>query len=52
MKSQRITIRLPQQLKERLQEQAEARGYSATDLLLFIINDYLRNQQGSEDKIR
>lgn len=38
MKEQ-VTIRLPAELKERLQQEADKRGYSITELIIFILWD-------------
>ncbi len=38
MKEQ-ITIRLPVELKEKLQQEADERGYSITELIIFILWD-------------
>lgn len=35
------TIRLPSELKEQLQKEAEARGYTVNDLLMFILREHL-----------
>ena len=40
---EQTTIRLPVELKERLQREAEDRGYTVTDLIIFILWDYLKN---------
>lgn len=37
MQREQTTIRLPAELKERLQREAEERGYTMTDLILFIL---------------
>lgn len=37
MKREQITLRLPAELKEKLQREAEERGYTITDLILFIL---------------
>lgn len=37
MNKEQITIRLPVELKEKLQQEAEKRGYSITDLIIFIL---------------
>lgn len=41
MKEQ-ITIRLPKELKEKLQREADLKGYTITDLIMFILNDYFQ----------
>lgn len=38
---EQITIRLPKELKEQLQWEADRRGYTITDLILFILWDYV-----------
>lgn len=35
-----ITIRLPAELKERLTQEAERRGQTVTDVILFILSGY------------
>lgn len=37
MKREQITIRLPADLKERLQQEADKRGYTLTNLIMFIL---------------
>lgn len=37
---EQITIRLPAELKEQLQQEADKRGYTITDLILFILWGY------------
>ena len=39
-KKQQITIRLPVELKEQLQQEADRRGYTLTDIILFILWDF------------
>ena len=36
---EQTTIRLPRELKEQLQREADRRGYTITDLILFILWD-------------
>ena len=36
MKQEQTTIRLPVELKEKLQQEADARGYPIKDLVMFI----------------
>lgn len=43
MKSDRITIRLPIELKEKLQREADYKGYNISDIVIFAILDYLQN---------
>lgn len=43
MKREQTTIRLPGELKEKLQQEADRRGYTAKDLVMFIIWNYLEN---------
>ena len=37
MEREKTTIRLPAELKERLQQEADKRGYTITDLIMFIL---------------
>ena len=37
MEREQTTIRLPAELKERLQQEADKRGYTITDLIMFIL---------------
>lgn len=39
---EQTTIRLPFELKEKLQQEAEKRGYTVTDLIVFILWEYVR----------
>lgn len=41
MEREQTTIRLPAELKERLQQEAERMGYTLKDLIMFVLNDYL-----------
>lgn len=36
-KKPQITIRLPADIKDKVQREAESRGYTITDLILFIL---------------
>ena len=45
MEREQATIRLPAELKEKLQQEADSRGYSLKDLLIFIFNQYLAQNQ-------
>ena len=40
MEREQTTIRLPAELKEQLQKEADSRGYPLKDLLIFIFNQY------------
>lgn len=40
---EQTTIRLPAELKERVQQEAERRGYPTKDLIMFILWDYVRS---------
>lgn len=40
---EQTTIRLPSELKEQLQKQADLRGYTMRDLIVFILWDYVRS---------
>jgi len=39
MELEQTTIRLPAELKEQLQREADRRGYTVTDLIVFILWD-------------
>lgn len=41
--TQQTTIRLPAELKEKLQQEAERKGQTVKDIILFIIYSYFRN---------
>ena len=43
MEREQTTIRLPVELKEKLQQVADARGYTTRDLIDFILWDYARS---------
>lgn len=40
---EQITIRLPAGLKEELKQEAEKRGYTVTDLIVFILWNYVHS---------
>lgn len=44
MPREQTTIRLPCELMERLRREADLRGYTVKDLILFILNDYIGNR--------
>ena len=48
MKKEQTTIRLPAELKEKLQQEASDRGYTLKDLIVIILNQYFEkaNFQG------
>ena len=41
---QQITIRMSSELMKRIQDEAEARGYTIKDVILFAIHDYIESQ--------
>lgn len=43
MKNEQTTIRLTIELKEKLQREAQERGYTITDLIMFIVDDYFKH---------
>ena len=43
MDREQTTLRLPAELLERLRRQAQERGYTVNDLIMFILRDYLRS---------
>ena len=43
MDREQTTLRLPVELLERLRRQAQERGYTINDLIMFILRDYLRS---------
>lgn len=43
MEREQITIRLPAELKERLQQEAKRKGQTMKDVILFILYSYFRN---------
>ncbi len=44
MAREQTTIRLPSELLEQLRREADERGYSVKDLVLFILYDWLKRQ--------
>lgn len=40
---EQTTLRLPTELMDRLRRQAQERGYTVNDLIMFILRDYLRS---------
>lgn len=42
-KREQTTIRLPVELKDRIQQEADRRGYPTKDLIMFILWDYARS---------
>ena len=45
---EQTTIRLPAELKERIQQEADCRGYPTKDLIMFILWDYVRSSIAQE----
>lgn len=45
MEREQTTIRLPAELKEQLQREADNLGISFNELVMMIINDYLSHQK-------
>lgn len=43
MERKQTTIRLPNELKEKLQQEADRKGYTIKDLVMFILWRYLEN---------
>ena len=43
MEREQTTIRLPADLKEKIQQEADRRGYILKDLITFILWNYLEN---------
>lgn len=43
MERKQITIRLPVELKEQLQQEADRKGYTVRDLIVFILQDYVHS---------
>lgn len=41
-KKEQMTIRLPAELKEKIQAEADDRGYTMTDLIIFILWEFVR----------
>lgn len=44
MKKTQITIRLPAELKEELQQEADIKGYTIKDLIIIILQKYMGHQ--------
>ena len=42
MEREQITIRLPAELMEQLRREAQEKGYTVSDLIVFILWDYFR----------
>lgn len=45
MEREQTTIRLPVELKEKLQQEAEIRGYTIRDLIVVILWNYFRHHK-------
>lgn len=43
MDREQTTLRLPMELMDKLRRQAQERGYTVNDLIMFILRDYLRS---------
>ena len=43
MEREQTTIRLPAELKEQIQQEAERKGYTIRDLIVFILWDYVHS---------
>lgn len=43
MEREQTTIRLPVELKEKLQQEADRRGYTVKDLIMFILWNHFEN---------
>lgn len=43
MNREQTTLRLPMELMDKLRRQAQERGYTVNDLIMFILRDYLRS---------
>lgn len=43
MKREQITIRLPIELRQKVQQEAERKGYTVKDLIIFIVHQYFQN---------
>lgn len=43
MEREQTTIRLPAELKEQLMQEADKMGYTITDLILFILQNFVRS---------
>ena len=48
MAGSQTTIRLPAELKEQLQQEADKRGYTVTDLILFILWEFVQRPTAQE----
>jgi predicted DNA binding CopG/RHH family protein len=49
MEREQTTIRLPTELMEQLRREAQERGYPVKDLIMFILSDYVENQDSPAD---
>ena len=45
---EQITLRLPAELKEKIQQEADMRGYTVNDLIIFILWEYVRSAIAQE----
>lgn len=45
MKREQTTIRMPAELKEKLQQEADRMGISFNQLVLIVIKDYINHQK-------
>lgn len=43
MEREQTTIRLPAELKDKLQQEADRLGYTLKDMIMFILRDYFQN---------
>lgn len=43
MEREQTTIRLPAELMEQLKQEADMKGYTVKDLIVFILHDHYRN---------
>lgn len=43
MEREQITVRLPIELKQKIQQESERKGYTAKDLIIFIVHQYFQN---------
>ena len=43
MNREQTTLRLPVELMDKLRRQTQERGYTVNDLIMFILQDYLRS---------
>lgn len=48
MEREQTTIRLPEELKVELQKQADRKGFTVKDLIVFILWDYFRKANSQE----